>query len=142
MFRPAFASAALLVSPVLVLAQTATWSNYAGDSQHTAVSTVASQPLQAIRWQTAVDLNPQYSGNDLLIHYGSPLVTANNTVIVPVKSGATDGFRVDAFSGATGALLWTQSTDYALPPHGWTPSYSPAVAPGNVLYYPGAGGTV
>src|SRR5258708_2084126 len=44
------------------------WSGYAGDAQHTAVSGVASQSLQSIRWQTAVDLNPQYSGNDLLIH--------------------------------------------------------------------------
>jgi hypothetical protein len=142
MFRALSASAALLASPALAVSQSATWGNYAGDPQHTAVSAVASQPLQGIRWQTPVDLNPQYSGNDLLIHYGSPVVTAGNSVIVPVKTGAADGFRVEARSGATGALLWTQSTDYALPPHGWTPSYSPAVAPGNVLYYPGAGGTV
>jgi len=35
------------------------------------VSSVASQPLVRIRWQTPVDLQPQDSGGALLIHYGS-----------------------------------------------------------------------
>src|SRR5262249_51587714 len=60
------------------------WTGYAGNPQHTAISSVASQSLDQVRWQTPVDLNPQYtSGGDLLIHYGSPLVTPSNTVIVP-----------------------------------------------------------
>ncbi|MFL5241324.1 MAG: fibronectin type III domain-containing protein [Gemmataceae bacterium] len=118
------------------------WSSYAGNAQHTATSTTASQSLDAIHWQTAVDLNPQYSGNDLLIHYGSPLVTAANTVILPVKTGATGGFEVQGINGATGAVKWTQLTDYLLPPHNWTPSFSPVLAPGNRLYFAGAGGTV
>jgi Bacterial Ig domain/Dockerin type I domain len=120
----------------------AAWSGYAHDAQHTAVSSVASQPLQGIAWQTPVDLAPQYTGEYLLIHYGSPLVTAANTVIVPVKTGATDGFQVEGISGATGALKWTQSTDYVLPPHSWVPSYSPTLTPNNRLYFAGAGGTV
>lgn len=131
-----------LVSPSLAVAQTAAWSGYAGDSQHMANSAVASQTLGGIRWQTPVDLAPVYSGNDLLIHYGSPTITAANTVVVPVKTGALDGFKIEGRSGTTGALLWTQTTDYALPPHAWTPSYSPTIAPGNKVYYPGAGGTV
>jgi PEP-CTERM motif len=140
--RRVFALVAFSAYPAVAAAQPAAWGTYAGDAQHTALSGVGSQPLQAIRWQTAVDLAPQYSGNDLLIHYGSPVISANNTVVVPVKTGATDGFRVEGRSGTTGALLWTQPTDYALPPHNWTPSYSPAIAPGNLLYYAGAGGTV
>jgi hypothetical protein len=118
------------------------WSGYAHDPQHTAISAVASQSLDLVRWQTPVDLNPQYSGGDLLIHYGSPLVTPSNTVIVPVKTGATSGFRLEGHNGGDGKLLWTQSTDYLLPPHNWTPSFSPALTPTNRLYYAGAGGTV
>src|SRR5262249_18271374 len=82
------------------------WSGYAGNAQHTALSTIGSQMLNQIVWQTPVDLNPQYSGDDLLIHYGSPLVTQANTVLVPVKTGANNGFRVEARNGANGSLLW------------------------------------
>ena len=35
------------------------WSGFAGNAQHTALSSVASQPLDGIRWQTPVDLSPQ-----------------------------------------------------------------------------------
>jgi hypothetical protein len=119
------------------------WSGYAHDPQHTAISTVASQSLDRVAWQTSVDLNPQYTTfGDLLIHYGSPVVTPSNTVIVPVKTGATDGFQLEAHNGTDGTLLWAQSTDYLLPPHNWTPSFSPALTPANKLYYQGAGGTV
>jgi hypothetical protein len=119
-----------------------TWSGYAHDAQHTAVSPYASQPLQSIAWQTSVDLAPQYSGNDLLIHYGSPLVTAANTVIVPVKTGATNGFQIKGLNGKTGVAKWTQATDYVLPPHNWVPSYGPTLTPTNRLYFAGAGGTI
>src|SRR5579863_10060548 len=114
------------------------WSGYAGDAQHSANSSIASQPLQTIHWQTPVDLNPQFTGSDLLIHYGSPLITQNNTVIVPVKTGATDGFQLSAFNGSNGTPLWTLPTDYSLPPHDWVPSYSPTLTPNQTLYFPGA----
>src|ERR1700722_4961139 len=91
------------------------WNGYGHDSQHDAIASVASQPLNRILWQTPVDLNPQYSGDELLIHYGSPSITRSNTVIVPVKTGASGGFEVEALVGATGATNWTQSTDYVLP---------------------------
>ena len=116
------------------------WSTFGGNAQHTGVSPTAAQPLQVIRWSTPVDLAPP--SGDILIHYGSPLVTAANTVIVPVKTGSEGGFRVDARSGLDGSLLWTQNTDYILPSYTWMPSYSPVLAPGNRLYFPGAGGTV
>jgi hypothetical protein len=121
---------------------TTPWTSYAGNPQHTATSTVASQSLDLIHWQTPVDLNPQYSGNDLLIHYGSPLVTAANTVIVPVKTGASAGYEVEGVNGADGTVKWTQTTDYILPPHNWVPSFSPVLTPKNRLYYAGAGGTI
>jgi hypothetical protein len=99
-------------------------------------------PLQGVRWQTPVDLQPQYSGTRLLVHYGSPTITDANTVVVPVKTGAANGFRIDARDGANGGLKWSLSTDYLFPPHNWTPSYSPTITPGNRVYFPGAGGTV
>ena len=139
-----FVVGALVVGALLVprpgTAQT--WGNYAGNAQHTAISTVASQSLDTIRWQTPVDLQPQYRGNDLLIHYGSPLVSAGNTILVPVKTGATDGFRVEAFNGANGALLWQTDSNYTLPSHDWTPSFSPTLTASGRLYMAGAGGTV
>jgi hypothetical protein len=122
---------------------TAVWQGYARDPQHSALSGVGSQPLNAIRWQTPVDLQPQYSGNELLIHYGSPAITGADTVIVPVKTGAGGGFEVNAFDGSTGLLRWTHSTDYALPPNpGWTQSYGPVLTPTGRYYFAGAGGTV
>jgi hypothetical protein len=118
------------------------WGAYAGGPQHTADASVATQDLSSIHWQTPVDLAPQYSGDELLIHYGTPLVTASNTIIVPVKTGASGGFELTAVNGANGTSKWTQTTDYVLPPHGWIPSYSPVLTQQGRLYYAGAGGTI
>jgi hypothetical protein len=117
------------------------WNTFAGNAQHTALSQTAMQPLTRIHWQTPVDLNPQYSGPNLLIHYGSPLLTAANTVIVPVKTGATGGFRVEARGGNDGALKWSLTTDYILPAASWTPVFGPALTSQPRVYFPGAGGT-
>ena len=118
------------------------WSGHGHDPQHSALSQVASKPLHHIRWQSSVDLNPQYSGSELLIHYASPVITRQNTVLVPVKTGVADGFRVEARQGSDGTLKWMLNTDYALPPHNWTPLYSITLTPKNRVCYPGAGGTL
>jgi len=107
----------------------AAWTTYGGNARHTALSTVATQPLQQIHWQTPVDLKPHYFGNDLLIHYGSPLVTGGNTVLVPVKLGEDDTFRVEARAALDGSLKWQLDTDYTLPPHNWTPSVGLVITP-------------
>ena len=57
---------------------------FGGNAQHTSIYQPAAQNLSTIRWQTPVDLDPQYSGTDLNIHYGAPLITSANTVLVPV----------------------------------------------------------
>src|SRR5262249_35619404 len=57
---------------------------FGGNAQHTSVYQPAAQTLNSIRWTTTTDLNP---GD--LAHYGAPVVTAANTVLVPVKT-ATD----------------------------------------------------
>jgi hypothetical protein len=118
------------------------WVEFGGDPQHTGISGVASQGLDSIHWSTPVDLSPVMSGNDLLIHYGSPVITPGNTVIIPVKTGATGGFQIEALDGATGALKWTVATDYLLPPHNWVPSLGLTLTPGGQVVFAGAGGTV
>ncbi len=66
---------------------------FAGNAQHTSIYATPAQSLNTIKWSTSIDFN-----NTTPAHYGSPLITANNTVLVPVKT-ASDGFRVDAFNG-------------------------------------------
>ncbi len=135
----AIGAAALLTA---ALPARAGWRTHAGDAQHTAQSTVPAQPLQVIHWQTPVDLAPQYSGSNLLIHYGSPLVTEGNTVLFAVKLGVADTFRVEARRGRDGSLLWTLDTDLLLPPHNWTPSVGLTLTPQGRVYVPAAGGTL
>jgi hypothetical protein len=117
------------------------WWGFARDARHTAVSEIASQDLGRIAWSAPVDEAPQYTEDGaLLTHYGSPLVTARNTLILPVKTGAAGGFRIEARSGGNGGLLWSAATDYLLPPHNWIPSYNLQLTTAGRLYAPGAGG--
>jgi len=117
------------------------WFGYGRDAQHTAVSAIASQDLGRISWSTPVDLAPQYTQSGaLLTHYGSPVVTTNNTVVIPVKTAATGGYRVEARDGGTGTLLWSATTDYITPPRNWLPPYNLLLTQQGRLYAPGAGG--
>ncbi|MGA9042486.1 MAG: hypothetical protein WB421_18285 [Terriglobales bacterium] len=119
-------------------AQTGAWLTHSHDEQHTALSTVQSQPLDTIHWHVPVDLHPP--SGEIFIHYGSPLVTAANTVIVPVKTG-TNSFRVEAINGATGKRLWSQSTGYQAPGASFVPGLGPTIS-GNQLFVPDIAGRV
>lgn len=117
------------------------WFSYGRDAQHTGVSAIASQDLGRISWSSAVDLAPQYTPSGaLLTHYGSPVVTTNNTIVIPVKTTATGGFRVEGRNGATGAVIWQTATDYVMPPRNWLPPYNVLLTPQARLYAPGSGG--
>jgi hypothetical protein len=132
-----------LVAAFSVQRASAQWSGYGRDAQHTALAAGPSQLPLNIRWQTPVDLNPQYSGDELLIHYGSPAITSANTVIVPFKTGANGGFSIKAINGRTGVPIWTMTTDYVLPPHNWTPPLGVTLtSDGAAVLVPGAGGTI
>lgn len=112
--------------------------NFAGNAQHTNVYNVPAVNINHIKWQATIDRNPSSFG-----HYGAPLVTAANTVIVPVKT-ETNGFEIQAFD-ASGTPKYTVSTDYTLPSYSWVPPYQPVMATvsGTTrLYYAGAGGTI
>lgn len=117
------------------------WLNFGGNAQHEALSTVATQSFSKIVWQTPVDLAPKYSTQGyLLVHYGSPVITAKNTVIVPVKTASDPVYRFEARNGTDGKLMWSENTDYIMPPYRWTPAYNVTLTPNNRIYAPGAGG--
>jgi hypothetical protein len=114
------------------------WLTHAHDEQHSSLSTVQSQSLKSIHWHVPVDLNPPQG--EIFIHYGSPLVTAANTVIVPVKTGS-NSFRVEAHNGATGAQLWLHKTAYVAPSADFFPGLGPTIS-GIRLYVPDNAGRV
>lgn len=132
----------LLVSGGLRGQSTGSWAGYARDSQHTGVSPVAAQPLNRIKWSRPVDLELQNTPGPLSVHYGSPLVTASNTVIISVRTSESDTFRLDVVNGADGTLKYSLESAWTPPDHNWTPVFAPVLTPANRLYYPGPGGTV
>ena len=131
--------AVLLIGGAQVPAQSDT---FGGNAQHTGLYNATAQRLNRQLWSTSIDLN----NTGAYAHYGAPLITPSNTVIVPVKIAT--GFKVNVFEGSTGRLKYTLATDYILPPlaaGGWIPAYQPVIASnvsGPRLYYAGAGGTV
>ena len=122
-------------SYVLSASSAAFWEGYAGDGQHTALSAVASQPLNAIRWQTPVDLQPQYSGSELLIHYGAPSITPANTVLVPVKTGSQRRLRDQRVQRQHGAVSCgrTRPTTSCRPIPAGRQAMSPVLTPAGPL---------
>ena len=136
LFTGALLCGLILLNSANVLAQVPT---FAGNAQHTNIYTTPAQNLNAIKWSTTIDFHPTTTA-----HYGAPVITANNTVLVPVKT-STDGFRVDAFNGNDGTGKYIINTDYVMPAHNWIPVYNPCIATGSFgtrLYYAGAGGTI
>ena len=129
-------------SPVGVEPRYAGWPSFGRDPSHSGISPWTSQTMTRILWQTPVDLNPQYNGPYLLIHYGTPLVTPGGTLIVTVKTGASGAFQVEGRNPKTGALLWTQPTGWIAPSSGWFPAMGCCVSPLNQVAIPGPGGTV
>src|SRR5690349_7706782 len=98
------------------------WWGYGRDAQHSAKGAIATQSLKRIVWQAVIDRAPPLTNSGaLLAHYGSPVITSHNTVVVPVKTGAAGGFRVEARAGGNGVLLWSADTDYVMPAHNWAP---------------------
>src|SRR5579872_4358762 len=122
--------------------RTQEWTGYGGNAQHTATSaSLSAYPMTKILWSTPVDLAPQYSGSELLIHYAPPMITYTGNVLVTVKTSAGGNFEVQARAGLTGGLLWTQTTDYVLPSSGWTPTCGSSLSGLNSMFTPGIGGT-
>lgn len=137
--------AACLILPVLgVTAHAAppAWSGFGATAQHTGQSAIPPQAFGSIHWTAPVDDAPLASGGELLIHYATPMITAANTLLLPVKGSASGEFRIEARNPATGAVLWTLPTTYTLPPHDWVPPLPAVLSPQNLLSVAGSGGIV
>ena len=132
--------------PAVSSAPAVEWAGFARNAQHTALASEPPQPFGRIRWRAKVDRAPMLENRTLPIHYGSPMITAANTVLVPTRIGAKAGFRVIAYSGTNGARRWALDTDYRPPPTLLNRAFGlplPAVlTPGNALAVAGVGGTV
>jgi hypothetical protein len=123
------------------------WAGFAGNAQHTAIATKAPQRFKRIRWQAKVDLHPVLVHGALTVHYGSPMITAANTVLVPTRVSTKAGFRVVAYSGTNGTRDWSLNTDYRPPAFtggsgAATPPLPAVLTPSTALEVAGAGGTV
>ena len=131
------------LEPRLALAATA-WSSFAGNAQHTSVSSVPSQALESVHWSTKVDDFP----TSRAAHYGGPLITLNNTVIYPYKTGNTQAantpdYHIVARNGVDGALVWDIATPYVPASYSWYPLNQPVLATAtNRVYFAGKGGTI
>ncbi len=129
--------------PLAAAAPPPAWRGHAGDSQHTAAAPAANQGLGHILWQTPVDLDPMQNNGELAIHYASPMITAANTVLVPVKTTQAGNWEIQARRGGTGALVWTLASDYIEPLTASTvPPFPSQLSRQGTLYMAGAGGTV
>jgi hypothetical protein len=105
------------------------WMQHGHDPYHTGLSNARMKPLAQKLWSVKIDRDPQYSGTSLLIHYMSPLVTPNNTVVIAVKTSAGGDFLVQGRSGTDGTLLWSQPTNWVMPDAGWKPLMGLALFP-------------
>jgi len=124
----------------LLMGEAGAQTTFGGNAQHTANYSPTAQGLNALHWSTSVDLN----NTGGYAHYGAPLITPANTIFVPVKTGASGGFEIKVFAAASGAAMYSLSTDYTLPAYSWIPAYQPVLATSSEtrLYYPGNGGTI
>lgn len=126
------------------------WSGYGGNAQHSGVSKYSAKPLTKIAWKVSLDedLAASSSGSEVLIHYASPCITRQNTVVVAVHNnlgGNHDSWRVQGMRGANGSLLWSYNTDYSAPvlmPADWTSVYPLGLAGMNSVIAGAGGGTV
>ncbi|PWU11119.1 MAG: hypothetical protein C5B50_24030 [Verrucomicrobia bacterium] len=130
--------AAIVVLSSAVLEIRAQSPTFAGNAQHQAQFATPAQHLNHLRWSSAIETNFDF------IHYGSPVITASNTVIFASAAGGV--FTVNAIEGATGRVKYTLPTDWVVAPdNSWGVTFGPVLTVGPAgprLYYPGAGGTV
>jgi hypothetical protein len=137
-------SAPASIARVKATAPSVEWAGFGGNAQHTAVAVTRPQPFTRVRWKAKVDQVPVSKDEVLGIHYGSPMITAGNTVLVPTRVSVKAGYRVVAYSGTNGARRWSLDTDWQPSPRdfGFTPPLPAVVTRSASLAVAGAGGTI
>lgn len=86
----------------------ASWNQLNGNAQHTGQSSAVAQPLDQVLYSVPLDLEPWGA-----VHYGDPIFTSGNTVVVPIKVtwSAQDqnaqNFFIEGLNSVTGQVLWT-----------------------------------
>jgi hypothetical protein len=123
------------------------WAGFANNAQHTGVAPASPQPLAHVHWHVRVDHNPPTYGDEggPIAHYGSPMVTGGNTVIVPTRIGPRQGFELVAYAGADGTRKWTLPTDYIVPvgaQDDWPPPIPAGLIDDRHVAVAAAGGTL
>ncbi len=125
---------------------TPAWTGFAANAQHTGTAPASPQPLTSVHWHTRVDRHPALTpGFGPFAHYGSPMITSTNTVIVPTRIGKRRGFELDAYAGADGTRTWQLPTDYTLPPDAsfaFSPPLAATLVDDRHVAVAAAGGTV
>ena len=145
---------------VLALLLATAWPQFGRDSAHTGTAEVAGQALQVrvatIQIDPFADIERGLSGDDLFVHYATPLLDGDD-VFVEIKGGTyTDGdwstqtWGVQAFrwQGSILAPRWTTFSDWKPVPFtgaGGGPTFEPVFHPvlaNGFLFMPGAGGSL
>lgn len=136
------------------------WLQWGANAQHDGQTAAIGDSLYRIESELILDpfadLSKLQVGGALLVHYSAPLVSGNDIVVV-VKSGSFTGLQnpqtqvwnVVSYRAEGTQLIprWTYTTDWKPVPlglpgsPGWEPVYHVVIS-GDVVWAPGAGGTV
>src|SRR6266852_509644 len=138
----------------------AAWPQFGRDPGHTGTAEVAGQPLQVrvakITIDPFADIERANSGDDLFVHYATPLIDGDD-VFVEIKGGnytvgnwRTQAWGVQAFrwQGSTLSPRWIVFSDWSPVPFtggGVGPTFEPVFQPvlaNGFLFMPGFNGTV
>lgn len=114
--------------------------SFANNPQHTQHSSNPAQRMNRIKWSTQI--NENLTGG--AAHYGQPLVTLGNTVIIMVRT-SSNGYDLVGYDGSTGVQKYRLTTGYVTPSSVWLVPAQPVLVNGTFgtrLYYPGGGGTI
>ena len=129
------------------------WPQFGHDAQHTGAVTTTAQPMQivlaSVQMDPFVSLEEAFYGEDLLVHYATPIVDGDD-VFIAVKSGtftpgdwSTQRWGVQALRWQGGRLVarWTTMSDWRPVPQTtggptFEPVFQPVLANG-FIYMPG-----